>query len=103
MTTIMEPDVHFLPLFFSPNPWMGVVSDRNVVPLSVKVITVPSGKDQIRVDLVDVFSVTGYIPPYPKTKASQNSLLRTILDAVVIKTGKGVEPFKWDVVIYGGE
>ena len=100
--------VFFMPLFYSPNPWIGEVPDRDVMPLSVKVILGPSwigtfGEEQIRVELVDIFSVTGYMPPYPKTQLNKDNLLETIWEAAEKRTGKAIERFKWDIVIYGGK
>jgi hypothetical protein len=71
----------------------------------VKVVTVPhrTYRDVIEVELADVFSVAGYMPPTPKAKASKANLLLVIRDAVAKRTGKTVEMFSEDIIIYGGK
>lgn len=94
--------IFFMPLFFSPNPWVGEAPDKNVVSMSVKIVAVPVMDGLIDVKLADVFSVTGDMPPYPRN-GMKNQLLATIWDAVGARTGKDVMPLTWDVVIYGGK
>ena len=96
--------VYFMPLFYSSNPWMMDETDmKHIEPLSVKVTAYPGEFRDLIVEEVDVFTVEGYMPPYPKTKVSQALLMDSIRGALAIKADMDVRPFNWSIVIYGGK
>jgi hypothetical protein len=102
--SVLESTVYFLPLFYTPNPWIGELHDGSLVPLMVKVVTIPhrTSEDVLEVDSADVFSVSGQIPTKPKNIADIFNLLRVIKEALERRTGKSVESFGREITIYGG-
>lgn len=97
------PRVYFMPLYYSPNPWVMEIPDSDtIVPLSVKVTAIPISDQMMTVTEVDVFSIHGYMPPYPKSNVSQMMLLDSIRWALEEKAETVVKPISWDIVIYGG-
>ena len=102
--TISAQEVYFFPLYYAANPWALAVNGlkRRAWPLCVKVIAEPCGrkKDKLRVTLIDVFTVTGLIPPKPTKKADKAYLLDALRVALEIRTGTQIEALRWSNVLW---
>ena len=105
MNGTIERTVYFMELYFTPEPWLNDVTDKQLLPLMVKVVVAPLRTPQgaLTVTHADVFSVLGRMPKKPRDKASRANLIRVIMDALEKRTGKGVEVFGEDVIIFGGQ
>jgi len=101
MTTVAQ-EVCFLPLFYAVNPWSEMENGFSSWPLCVKVIMEPYGrkKDKLRVTLMDVFTVTGLMPPMPFRKEDRTYLLDTIYAALEKRTGKQIDALRWSNVLW---
>jgi len=101
--SVAEPVTYFIPLFHSPNPWISEVPDmEQVASLTVKITARPVEDLLLQVEEVDIFTIGGYMPPYPKTKVNQFMLIDTICNALSELTERSVLPFPWSRVIYDG-
>ena len=97
-------EVYFFPLYYAANPWSVTMNGlkRRAWPLCVKVIAEPCGrkKDKLRVTLMDVFTVTGQMPPKPSNKENRTYLLDAISAALEFRTGKQTVRLRWGHVLW---
>jgi hypothetical protein len=105
MNKTTERTVYFLELLLAREPWGNRVSKVKLLPIMVKVVCAPLRTSQkaLQVTHADVFTISGRMPKKPMDTASKANLIRVIIDALKARTGKDVEVFSEDIIIYGGQ
>jgi hypothetical protein len=100
----VNPETYRLALYYAMNPWSGKPNGQHSVPLNVKIIGVPKGRnaERLQVDLIQVFPVNTPVAK-PKDKVSKAYFIEAITQILAEHTGRIIDAIPWTVVDFTEE
>jgi len=100
----VNPETYHLALYYAMNPWSGKSNGHHSIPLNVKIICVPKGRqaERLRVDLIQVSPVNTPIAK-PKDRAAKAHFIEAITGALAAHTGRAIDTIQWNIVDFTEE